>query len=535
MNRANHRPAAPVVNLELERTDTYFYLRAYWHILVKRRWTVLTVAIVLTTLVGIVSFRMQPVYEATARLAVEAETPEIQSFYDLYHITTTDDAFLQTQVNILQSDNLAWQTIEKTGLGEHADFASAAQHGEPGHALNVEQNRLIRAFRKHLRVELMRNSHMIEVTFESTDPQLAASVANALVGNYAEYSFHTKYDATRQASAWMEQQLDELKAKVEKSQQALVDYERQNAIVNVSDKQNVVEQRLADLSKDLTNAQSDRLQKQALDELAGVNESQVALLAQSELLEKLEEKAAELKTQYADAQEQYGPNFPKVVRLRDQVAEIQSLVEKERARVVGRIRHDYEAALAREKLLTAAVAEEKVEVGKLSQLLIQHNLLQREFETNQQLYDKLLQRLKDATVSAGLRARQYPRRGWGIGPQRPGAAEETPEPGDRSARRDDRRHHPRLCRGGPGQLHQECRGRGKVDWRPDFGDCALGEPEWVIVRVAEEWPSEADNTQRRGGLSRAQTAVVRSHRVLPCSAHRYPALPPRLDRHKPCS
>jgi succinoglycan biosynthesis transport protein ExoP len=400
----NRTKAAPVVNLEMERTDTYFYLRAYWHVLVKRRWTVLTVAIVLTTLVGIVSFKMQPVYEATARLAVEAETPEIQSFYDLYHITTTDDAFLQTQVNILQSDNLAWQTIQQTGLGEHPEFAWVAQPGEPGRALNVEQNRLIRAFRKHLRVELMRNSHMIEVTFESIDPQLAAGVANALVGNYAEYSFHTKYDATRQASGWMEQQLDELKAKVEKSQQALVDYERQNAIVNVSDKQSVVEQRLADLSKDLTNAQSDRLQKQALNELVSANESQVALLAQSELLEKLEEKAAELKTQYADAQEQYGPNFPKVVRLRDQVAEIQFLVEKERARVVGRIRHDFEAALAREKLLSAAVAEEKLEVGKLSQLLIQHNLLQREFETNQQLYDKLLQRLKDATVSAGLRA-----------------------------------------------------------------------------------------------------------------------------------
>src|SRR6516164_8683630 len=403
VNRPNYRSTAAVVNLELERTDTYFYLRAYWHILVKRRWTVLTVAIVLTTLAGIVSFRMQPVYEATARLAVEAETSEIQSFEDLYHITTTD-AFLQTQVNILQSDNLAWQTIEKTGLGENAEFGSVAQPGEAGHDPNVEQNRLLRAFRGHLRVELMHNSHMIQVTFESTDPKLAARVANALVSNYTEYSFHTKYDATRQASGWMEQQLDELKAKVEKSQQALVDYERQNAIVNVSDKQSVVEQRLADLSKDLTIAQSDRLQKQALNELVSANESQVALLAQSELLEKLEEKAAELKTQYADAQEQYGPNFPKFVRLHDQVIEIQSLVEKERGRVVARIRHDYESALARERLLTAAVAEEKLEVGKLSQLLIQHNLLQREFETNQQLYDKLLQRLKDATALAGLRA-----------------------------------------------------------------------------------------------------------------------------------
>jgi capsular exopolysaccharide synthesis family protein len=404
VNRSNHRSTAPVVNLELERTESYFYLRAYWHILFKRRWTVLTVAIVLTILVGIVSFRMQPAYEATARLAVEAEGPEIQSFYDLYHMTNTDDAFLQTQVNILQSDNLAWQTIRQTDLGEHAEFSSVVRPDEPGHDLNVEQNRLIRAFRNHLRVALMRNSHMIEVTFESTDPKLAAGVANALVGNYIEYSFHTKYDATRQASGWMEQQLDELKAKVEKSQQALVDYERQNAIVNVGDKQNVVEQRLADLSKDLTGAQSDRLQKQALDELVSANESQVALLAQSELLEKLEERAAELKTQYADAQEQYGPNFPKVVRLRDQVAEIQSLIDKERTRMMGRIHHDYRAAKAREELLTAAVAAEKLEVGKLSQLLIQHNILQREFDTNQQLYDKLLQRLKDATVSAGLHA-----------------------------------------------------------------------------------------------------------------------------------
>lgn len=401
--RVNQR-SAPVVNLELERTDTYFYLRAYWHILAKRRWTVLTVAIVLITLVGIVSFKMQPIYEATARLEVEAETPEIQSLNDLYRITPTDDAFLQTQVNVLQSDNLAWQTIQQTGLGEHPEFASAVPPGAHSDALNAARNRLIRAFRKHLRVELMRNSRMIEITFESSDPSLAASVANALVSNYAEYSFHKKYDATRQASGWMEQQLDELKAKVEKSQQALVDYERQNAIVNVSDKQSVVEQRLADLSKDLTSAQSDRLQKEALNELVSANESQVAFLAQSELLQKLEEKSAELKAQYADAQEQYGPNFPKVVRLRDQVSEIQSLIEKERARVVARIRHDYQTALAREKLLSAAVAEEKLEVGKLSQLLIQHNLLKREFDTNQQLYENLLQRLKDATVSAGLRA-----------------------------------------------------------------------------------------------------------------------------------
>ncbi len=126
----------------------------------------------------------------------------------------------------------------------------------------------------------------------------------------------------------MEQQLDELKAKVEKSQQALVDYERQNAIVNISDKESVVEQRMADLSRDLTNAQSDRLQKESVYELVRSNESQVAFVAQNDLLQHLEEKYADLKSQYVDALEQSGPKHPKAERLQSQVDEIQSLIDE---------------------------------------------------------------------------------------------------------------------------------------------------------------------------------------------------------------
>jgi capsular exopolysaccharide synthesis family protein len=349
---------------------------------------------------------MQPVYEATSRVEVEAATPEIQSLNDLFRSQPSDEAFLQTQVNVLKSENLAWRTVQQLGLGQESGFP--AKGGSDNRALaelpTAAQNRLIRAFKQHLRVQLMRDSRMVEVTFESTDPQLAARAANALVSNYSEFSFHQKYDATRQASGFMEQQLDELKAKVEKSQQAMVDYERQNAIVNVGEKESVVEQRLGALSQDLTAAQSERMQKQSLYELASANDAQLDVVAQNEVLPRLEEKLADLRGQYVDAMGQYGPNFPKVLRLRDQLNEVQSTIERERKRAVARIRNDYKAALAREKLLSAAVTQEKAEVGKLNQLLIQHNILKREFETNQQLYDSLLQHLKDATVSAGLRA-----------------------------------------------------------------------------------------------------------------------------------
>ncbi len=395
-----------VIDLAADASDSYSYIRTYWLILLKRRWTILAVALVLATSVAIVSFKMQPVYEATARVEVEAETQQIQSLNDLYRSVPTDDAFLQTQVNVLKSENLAWRSIQQLGIAEKAGFAPVGGGGEHPSAdsQTSAKNRLITEFKRHLRVELMRDSRMIEVTFESTDPQLAAGAANALVNNYSEYNFHQKYDATRQASGWMEQQLDELKAKVEKSQQAMVDYERQNVIVNIGEKQTVVEQRLAALSQDLTNAQSDRMQKESLYDLVRSNDAQVAVIAQNDLLARLDEKYADLRADYVDALAQYGPNFPKVVRLREQVNEVQSIMERERKRVVARIRNDYMAALGRERLLSAAVAKEKVEVGKLSQLLIQHNMLKREFDTNQQLYDSLLQHLKDATVSAGLRA-----------------------------------------------------------------------------------------------------------------------------------
>jgi succinoglycan biosynthesis transport protein ExoP len=394
-----------VIEVLPAEVDTFSSMRAYWEILSRRRWQILTVVFVVLTIVAIYTFKMKPVYQATAQLEIDSESPLIQSLKDLSENLPTDEAFLETQVKVLQSDNLGWQTIQQLGLGQNPAFTGDTPGASSGGTdPRILRGKLMREFNSDVSVALVRNTQMVQVSFESTDPELAARVANTLVNNYIEYNFAKKFNATRKASGWMEQQLDELKAKVEKSQEALVQYERANSIVNVNEKQNVVEQRLSDLSKDLSNAQSDRQQKEALYEMVKANPNQVALLAQNELLQKLEEKYADLKSQYVDALGQYGTNFPKVVRLRDQVNEIQSLIDRERKRTVDRIQNDYHAAVGREKLVSASVSEQKGEVGKTNQLLIQHNMLQREFETNQQLYQSLNQRLKDATVSAGLKA-----------------------------------------------------------------------------------------------------------------------------------
>src|SRR5436309_6683134 len=398
-----------VRDLDAHEVDSFAYLRANWDVLVKHRWLILSVTALLTVLVAVYSFRLKPVYRATARIDVEAEMPLLQTLNDLFHNEQSDDMFLATQVSVLQSDRLAWQTVQQLDLGKLPEFGGGGRPGVAGTEL-ANQAGLVGRFKADRRIERLKDTRMLEVSFESTSPDLAAQAANALVNNYIEYNFHTKYDATRQATGWMEQQLDELKLKVEKSQQALVNYERQNSIVNIGDKESVAQARLDDLNRNLTATQTERLQKQSVYEMVRSNESLVSFLEQNGLglLSRLEEKESDLKGQYAEALAQYGPNHPKMIRLQEEQKNLDSLIDRERKRMVENIRNDYLAAVQREKLLSDAVAQEKLEVGRVSQLLIEHNLLKRDFDSNQQLYESLLQHLKDANVSAGLRATNIP-------------------------------------------------------------------------------------------------------------------------------
>lgn len=395
-------PASYGYGFDTYPNESSLPLRAFWEMLSRRRWTVLATVIIITTAVAIISFRQKPVYRATARVEVDSELPQIQSLQDMYQQMPTDEDFLRTQIQVLQTDQLAWRTIEQLGLANEPAFAGPKAAKASDFA--AEKARLVGAFENQLNADLVPSSRILRVTFESTDPQQAARIANGLVDNFIEYNFREKYDATRQASARMEQQLDELKLRVEKSQQALVEYQREHAIANVNEKQNVIEQRLAELSSDYSKAQGDRMQKEALYNVLRTDSTQIVSVAQNDLLQKLQEKRADLNNQYTEASVQYGPNYPKVVRLKSQLAEADAQIKNERGRALERIRNDYLAAVGREKLVGQEVAKQKDEVGKLNTLLVQQNILQGEFEGNQKMYQTLLQRLKDATVSAGLRS-----------------------------------------------------------------------------------------------------------------------------------
>jgi len=382
-------------------------LAAYWYVLLKRRWTILAAAALLTTIASVISFRTTPIYEATARVEIDDETPQLQSSSEAYQKADVDDVFLQTQIQVLRSESLAWQTIEQLKLAPHFDGLPvdkvAIQESDKHEGSDRRKVQLIGAFRSRLKVDQIPKTRMLTVSFQDPDPQVAAQVATNLVNVYLEYNFRQKDEAIRR-SGWMEQQMEALKANVEKSQQAVVSYEQQNQIVFAGDKQNVLEQMLADQSRDVTSAKSERIQKESLYRQVVANRAHLAFLVHDELLGRLEEKSADLKQQYTATVAQYGPNFPNAKRLQLQINTNQSQIEGEQDRIINRMSSDYKAASDRERLAEAGVAQQKEDVGRLNQLLVQDNMLRHEFSTNQQLYESLLQRLKDATVSAALRS-----------------------------------------------------------------------------------------------------------------------------------
>ncbi len=336
------------------------HLYDYLLILRKHQWLILSFLLAVVTIVSIATFRMQPVYVATTRILIDRENTNLLPFQgaDSYDYMMDLENYIETQSKILTSETLALQTIRTTGLGARPEYASPNGPSEAlasGSLANQKRPPELGEFLGSLSVKRVPNSRLMDVSFESTDPQLAARIVNAHLENYIEQNFRGRYEATKKASIWLADQLNELKIKVQKSEDARITYERQNQIWTLDDKQNITTQRLADINKQLTEAQSERMRKESLYEFAKAGDmSGVPQLRDNPVLQNVIQKREVAQSDYNDSLNQYGPNFPKVQRLQAQIKDLDGVIEKEKVNAVNRIESDYREARQRETLLTQA-------------------------------------------------------------------------------------------------------------------------------------------------------------------------------------
>lgn len=386
------------------------HLYDYLLILRKHQWLILSFLLAVVTIVSIATFRMQPVYTTMARIEIDRENSNVLPFQgaDSYDYMLDMDNYIETMSKILTSETLALQTIRSTGLASHPDYSGGDAPSDAiasGNLANHKRPSELAAFLGSLSVRRVPNSRLLDVTFESTDPQLAARVVNAHIENFREKIFRSRYDAIAQASSWLTDQLDDMKVKVQKSEDARLEYERKNQIWELDDKQNITTQRLADLNKELTDAQSERMKKQALYEFAkSADTDSVPEMRSDSVLQDLIKKRADANTQYAEAVSQYGPNFPKVQRVQLQIKEIDELMQSEKKAIIDEMGNDYNTARQREMLLTQALEQQKGEVNQMAERLVEYNILKREAEANKTLYDGMLTKLREANIAGTLKS-----------------------------------------------------------------------------------------------------------------------------------
>ena len=402
-------PVTPrFVSFDLSPREPHLY--DYLLILRKHLWLIVSFMLTVVTIVAIANFRMRPIYVATARIEIDRENANLLPFQgaDSYDYMVDSDNYIETQAKILTSETLALQTIRNSGLIDRPEFSGPGGPSEAvasGSLTNQVRPPELGQFLGSLSVKRVPNSRLMDVSFESTDPRLAARIANAHIATYVEQNYRSKYESTTQASNWLADQLSELKVKVQKSEDARIAYERQNQIWTLDDKQNIATQRLSDINKQLTEAQSERMKKESLYEFAKAgNLDAVPQVQSNTALTELLKKRDDTSIEYTDALKQYGPNFPKVQRLQAQLKEIDENIQGEKRSILDAINSDYREARQRETLLTEALDQAKAEANQMAEKMVEYNILKREAEANKALYEGLTTKMKETAISAGLRS-----------------------------------------------------------------------------------------------------------------------------------
>lgn len=398
-----------------------------FRILVKRKWIVIGCLVAIFSVVAIASLRMTKVYEAGG--TIEINKPDASLNFQnsaTFNLDYYDPTELETELRILQSDLLAMQVIRELNLDKQAEFGAPPTPQANDLApdpLQTDPSRtaaMVGGFKSNLRVALSPNTRIIEVHYRSADPQMAANVVNTLMQTYVENNFKARFESTMQASDWLSKQLVDLQMKVETSQEKLVRYQKEHEILGTDEKTNIITAKLDELNKELTMAESDRMDKEATYRLvesgdpdaiatnaASIQDTAPGAPSESQLLETLRAKQADLKIQSAELSSQFGPAYPKLTQLNNQLKEIDSQIQAEMKKTVAKLRGQYTAALQRENMLHDALERQKQEANKLNESAIEYSLLKRDVDTNRQLYEGLLEKLKEAGVSAGLKSNNF--------------------------------------------------------------------------------------------------------------------------------
>jgi len=417
-------------------------LRDYLRVILKRRWTIMTVFAVILITVAVHSYTATPVYKATTRLVIEKENPNVVSIEEVMSVDSSGTDYYQTQYKIIESRAVARAVIERLHLKDSPEFFPEPKDDiisnlkrsiretiqswkdsiksllkiatdetlESSEAYDPD-SKLVSDFINRIEVSPIRNSRLLDLSFEAKNPVLATRIANTLARAYIDQNLELKLKAVQDAVKWLHQRIEVERKKVEEAEQALLRYKEKHGIITdfTSETEHVTAQKLAQLNAQVVDAESTRVEaetryRQALslkgspDMLGSIPE-----VLQNELIREIKKMEVDLFKRMSELSKKYGKQHPQMVAIEAELKTLEKRKNQEINRVINSLKSAYQVALAKEESLKRALAEQKKESLDLNQKAIQYTVLNREVQSARDMYDLLIKRFKETTLTEDMR------------------------------------------------------------------------------------------------------------------------------------
>jgi len=380
-------------------------------ITLRKRKLVVISAILLSLVYGIFRAETQPrLFESYGRIQVRSGSSNEYRLSAMPGLDSDTTTKMLTEIEILKSDSLMLTVARAMDLSNNASFLE--EKGSIPHTTlddaAVRQSTVHR-LQSNLHITLVPKTDIIRISYSSLNPKLSADIVNKVISSYIQRSYETRFASTQRVSDWLSGQLDDLKQKVENSQERMMDLQRRLGILGFDPNHNQISTSLEDLSKAQGAAKLARIIAESRYRvLSGMDPDTIEGSIGSTpgtspgVLSQLRSQQATAKASYAQMESTLGPNHPQAKALRAQIDEITKQIDAEQNRLLLEAKQNYVIARANEDQTTAAFEAQKTDAYKLRDDLVEYTLRQREFESNRTLYEGLLQRLRTAGVQAGL-------------------------------------------------------------------------------------------------------------------------------------
>src|SRR4051794_29565381 len=346
---------------EVEPAPAPVPLSHYLWLLRRHWWKIFGFVILSVAAAVIISSRLTPIYESTAIVDIDRQMPSaIIGQESTRSMANDSDQFLATQIKLIQSDGVLRPVAQRYKLTE-----TDPQTGDSELSRSAAEEAPV--LLRGLKVTRPASTYLLLISYRSTDPRLAADVSNAIARSYLEHTYNIRFKSSASLAAFMERQLEELKAKMERSSGALVQFERELNVISPEQKTSILSSRLLQLNTEYTNAQADRVRKEsAFKSVSGGSIEAAQVSTQGESLKKLSEQLDTQEQKFVDVKSHFGPNHPEYRKAAIAIAQVQQQLLQARENIGHRVEVEYQEAANRESMLGKAVAETKVEFDALN-------------------------------------------------------------------------------------------------------------------------------------------------------------------------